>query len=212
MRRTKKEAGRYFQTVARFFLEQRGVPFFLSSQEVEIIAGWEKDGIPVQTVLQGIKDGFERRKREPGRKHRALSLAFCQPFVDKAFEAYKERRVGTQRKSAQKRDKRKELQRAIFLFLESCPEEIQEIKQVYFRLQRKSSRELDETMLEALEQKVEALLLQKASKEEKNRIRKDVLDEFGSSGRKEVDRIMDLKIAKYVREKYKIPYLSLYYY
>ncbi len=212
MRRNKEEAGRYFQTVARFFLEQRGVPFFLSSQEVEIIAGWEKNGIPLQTVLQGIKDGFERRKRGLGRKHRALSLAFCQPFVAKAFEAYKERRVGTQRKPALKRDKRKNLQRAISLFLESCPEEILEIKQVYSRLQRISSKGFDEPMLEALEQEVEALLLQKASMEEKKRIRKDVLDEFGGSERKEIDRIVDLKIAKNAREKYKIPYLSLYYY
>ena len=213
MRRNKKEAGRYFQTVARFFLEQRGVPFFLSFQEVEIISGWEKRGIPVQTVLQGIKDGFESRKRRPGRKDRAIiPLVFCQPFVEKAFAAYKERRVGIKRRSTQTRDKRKDLERAVSLFLESCPEDIREIKKVYSRLQRMFPKEIDEPVLEDFEQKVEILLLRQASEEEKERIRKEVLEEFRASDRKEIDRIMDLKIAKYVREKYRVPYLSLYYY
>ncbi len=212
MRKTKEKTGQYFQTVARFFLEQRGTPFFLSSQEVEIIAGWEKAGIPVQTVLQGIRDSFENRKRRPNRKDRVLSMAFCQPFVQMAFEAYQERKVGINRKPVQKKDKRKELRRTITSFLESCPEEFQEIKQIYTRVQRLFSQGIDETMLEAFEQKVEVLLVQKASDEERRRIREDVLDEFRSSGQKEIDRIMDLKLAKYIREKYKIPHLSLYYY
>lgn len=212
MRKTKEKTGQYFQTVARFFLEQRGTPFFLSSQEVEIIAGWEKAGIPVQTVLQGIRDSFEIRKRRPGRKARVLSMAFCMPFVQKAFEAYKERKVGIKRKPVQEKDKRKELRRTITLFLESCPEEFQEIKQIYARVQRLFSQDIDETMLEAFEQEVEALLVQKASDDEKRRIGENVLDEFRSLDRNEIDRIMDLKIAKYIREKYKIPHLSLYYY
>ncbi len=209
---TKKDTVHYFQTVARFFLEQRGAPFFLSSQEIEIIAGWERTGIPVQTVLQGIRDSFESRKKRSGRRGRVMSLAFCHPFVLKALEAYKERKVGDNRKPTTKRDKREELRRTISLFLESCPKEIQEVKQFYSRALNLSPQGIEEQMLETFEQEVETLLIQKASAEEKKRIREDVISEFGSSDKNELSRIMDLKLAKYMREKYKVPYLSLFYY
>lgn len=212
MKHGKENTGRYFQTVARFFLEQRGAPFFLSSQEVEIIAGWQKAGVPVKIVLQGIRDSFESRRRRPGRRSRALSLALCQSFVQKAFEAYKERKVGGKRKPSPARDKRKAMKRAISLFLESCPEGIPEIKQVYSRVQRRPLKDMDESMLEVLEQEVEALLIQQASEEEKKRIRQETLQAFAGSNRGEIDRISDLKLAKYMREKHKIPHLSLFYY
>jgi hypothetical protein len=212
MRHAKEKAGQYFQTVARFFLEQRGAPFFLSSQEVEIIAGWEKAGIPVQTILQGIEDSFQSRKKRPRRKGRSLSLAFCQPFVQKAFEAHQEKRVGENRRPAQKKDKRNDLKRAVSLFLETCPEEIQKVKQVYSRVQRQFRQGIDEKMLEAFDQEVEALLIREASAEETELIRREVFIEFRISDKNEIKRISDLKLAKYIREKYKIPYLSLFYY
>jgi hypothetical protein len=212
MKRPRKKRDKYFQTVARYFLERRGAPFYLSSQEFEVIEGWEKTGIPVQIVLQGIEDSFRSRGKRPSRKGRFPSLAYCQPFVLKALEAYKEKRVGENRKLLPKKDKKKELKRAVSSFMESCPEELQKIKQVYSRLQKRSYWDIDEQMLEALDQEVEALLIQEASAEETERIREEVSDEFRGSDGEEFDRILDLKLARYIRKKYKIPYLSLFYY
>jgi hypothetical protein len=212
MRQTKEKSGQYFRTVARFFFEQRGAPFFLSSRELEIIAGWDKTGIPVQIVLQGIKESFQNRKKRPGREGRFHSLVFCQPFVQKAFEAHKERKVGKNWRPSPKKDKRKEIKRAVSQFLEACPEEIQKVKQIYSHVQKQFCRGIDEQMLEIFDQEVEALLLQEASAEETKRIREEVFNEFRISDKKEINRISDLKLAKQLREKYKIPYLSLFYY
>jgi hypothetical protein len=212
MRQSREKSGWYFQTVARFFLEQRGSPFFLSSKEVEIVGEWEKAGIPLKTVLQGIKDSFDSLKKRPGRRGRAISLAFCRSFVRRSFEAHRERKVGNDRKPLQKRDKRRELRRSVSTFLESCPDGIPEVKQVFSTVQRLFSGGIDEQKLETFEQEVEALLFQMASKEEKRQVREEVLNEFRGYDRKEVERILDLKLAKYIREKYKIPHLSLFYY
>lgn len=60
-----KEAGsKYFQSIALHFFKHRGAPFFLSSKELDYIAGWEKMGIPLHVVLEGIERSFESYRRK----------------------------------------------------------------------------------------------------------------------------------------------------
>jgi len=212
MKREDKETSRYFQAVSRFFIEQRGAPFFLSSKEVEKIREWKNMGIPLQIVREGIKDCFMAHRRRSGRKGKILSLAFCHVFVLRGYEAYKERKVGDQRKPSQKEDKRKKLKKEVERFLASCPEKFPEIQRVYSRVLKLISKDSDEQILEDLEFEIEAFILGMASETEQKQIRDEVSTEFGDKNAQERDRIQDLKLIKHIRKKYAIPHISLYYY
>lgn len=212
MEKSKDKTSLYFQTIASFFFEQRGSPFFLSSKELDVIAGWEEMKIPVQVVLEGIRDCVACHRRRPGRRSKIHSLVFCRSFVLKAFEAYKERKVGNSRKPSQEMEKKIKLKKAVELFLESCPEEIMDVCEMFSRVRDMLSKEVDEQALERLEQQLERLLIKKTSDSEIERIRKEVIKEFEDRKGPEHIRILELKIIKYMRKKYKIPHISLYYY
>jgi hypothetical protein len=212
MKRDDVETSRYFQAISRFFLEQRGAPFFLSSKEVEKIREWKNRGIPLQIVQEGIKDCFSTHRRRSGRKSKILSLAFCNAFVLHGYEAFKERKVGGKRKSSLEKDKKAELKKAIERFLDTCPEKFPDILKVFSRVMKLISKEPDEETLEDLELELEALIIGLASQTERKQIRDEVIAEFGDKNAQERDRIQDLKLIKHIREKYEIPHISLYYY
>jgi len=212
MKREDEENSRYCQAVSRFFLEKRGTPFYLSSREVENIKDWKDMGIPLQIVLEGIKDCFVAHRRKTGRKGKIMSLAFCQSFVLRGFEAYKERKVGSRRKPFHTEDKQKELQKAVEQFLTSCPESFPDIRKIFSHVLELIARGFDEERLEELENDVEALVIGMASEAERNQIRKEVMSEFGNKNLNDLDRIQNLKLIKHIREKYGIPHISLYYY
>ncbi len=212
MKRDDEKDGLYCQAVSRFFLEHRGPPFYLSSGEMEEIKEWKNMGIPLQTVLEGIKDCFAVHRRKPGRKAKIMSLAFCRSFVLRGFEAYKERKVGSQEKSFLEKDKQKELQKAVEGFLASCPQKFTDLRRFFLRVLESISSGIDEEVLEELENDAEALLIGMASEEEKELIQKEVLSEFGNEDPRELDRIQKLKMIKHIRKKFGIPHISLYYY
>lgn len=212
MKRDDSETSRYFQAVSRFFCEQRGAPFFLSSKELDNIREWKNMGIPLQIVLEGIEDCFVTHRGKPGRKGKILSLAFCHPFVLRSYGIYKERKVGGQRTSFPKEDKKKRLKKAVEQFLESCPQGFTDIRKIFSRVLKLISQSIDEKLLEELENEVESLVVGMASEAEKEQIRKEVKAEFGDKNFQEQDRIRELKLIKLIRKKYMIPHVSLYYY
>jgi hypothetical protein len=212
MMRNEEETSRYFQAVTRFFLEHRGVPFFLSSKEIENIKEWKKMGIPLQVVREGIRDCFMAQRRRPGRKRKISSLVFCHPFVLRGYEAYKERKVGGKRKSFLRDDKRKELKKTVEKFLTACPESFSGLRQVFARVLNLISQGADEELFEDLENELEVLVAGLVSEAEQELIHKEVMIEFGSRNAQERDRIQQLKVIKHIREKYAIPHISLYYY
>lgn len=212
MKRESAEAGRYIRAVSRFFIEQRGAPFFLSSKEVENIKEWRRLGIPLQIVLEGIEDYFAYQRKKPGRKNKILSLAFCHAFVLRGFAAHKERKVGGQDKPFPKDDKRKKLKRAVERFLAHGPDTSPDLKAIFSRILQLTSKSFDEEVLEELETEVETLAVRLATEEEREKVRKEVMMEFGEKNSQEQERIRTLKLIRYIREKYGIPHVSLYYY
>jgi hypothetical protein len=212
MKREEEKTNRYFQAVSRFFCELRGAPFFLSSKEVENIREWHNLDIPLPVVREGIKDCFVTHRKKPGRKGKILSLAFCHPFVMRAYKAFKERKVGSKKKAFDKKKKQEELKREVKNFLASCPQSYTDLQEIFVRVLNCICDSADEDYLEELENEVEAFIIKMASEAEREQIRKEVMVEFGSKSPQEQDRIIDIKLIKYFREKYEIPHISLYYY
>lgn len=212
MKREEKDDSLYYQAVSRYFLEQRGSPFFISSGEIEKIMEWRNMGIPLHVVLEGIKEGFATYKRRTGRKGKITSLTFCYPFVLRSFAAHKERKVGGREKPIPKEDKRQELQKAVERFLVSCPENLKEIRRVFRHVRETISHDCAEERLEQLENEVESLLIESASDAEREKIQKEAITEFGDQRSQEWERIVNLMLIKHLREKYGIPHISLFYY
>jgi hypothetical protein len=71
---------------------------------------------------------------------------------------------------------------------------------------------LDEEELERIEEDIEELLFMKTPDEEKEKIKGEILAEFEFKEKEEFSRIFKIKAVKFLREKYKVPYISLYYY
>lgn len=90
-----REALSYQAVVAEYFLGLRGSGLLLSPLDAELVADWERRGLPVAVVCRGLRDGLDDavRARPPGapppRSIRALRLA-----VEDAWRAYQAARVG----------------------------------------------------------------------------------------------------------------------
>jgi hypothetical protein len=82
----------YGAVVAEYFLALRGVGLLLSPLDEELVAEWERRGIPVAVVCRGIRAGLEQLASAGARRPR--SLRAVRLAVDDAWRAYRSGRVG----------------------------------------------------------------------------------------------------------------------
>jgi len=210
---SEKEKEQYFRLISRRFLSLRGAPFFLSSKELDQIENWLQTGIPLRVVLEGIQFAYEDFRKKPVRRSRKLYLVFCNAMVLKSFKQYKDRKVGLTQKVDNEDDKKEKVKKEGEGFLEKMPDEVAYLKAVYLGAVKELSREkFNEDNLEQYEEKIEALLLMNASQEEKDKAEEYARRELKILDAGELGRVINLKIIKLMRDKYKIPYVSPYYY
>jgi len=62
----------------------------LSPRDRSIVERWSRAGIPVEVVLSGLKDAFEKPT-----KRRVNSISFASMAVERAADAWRSRRVGS---------------------------------------------------------------------------------------------------------------------
>lgn len=183
----------YYQQIAQAFLARRGAPYVLSSQDMVTISSWEEAEIPLRVVLEGIERAFEKSRLRLPRGRRMFSLSFCRREVMKANAEFKDRRVGRSRTESSRDDKRKRARRDVRAFLDSLPPEVEFLGTTYREAGAALARKnVDEEALERWDENVETLILQNAGAEQR-----------GTAG---------LRLVKEWRQRYRIPYLSLFYY
>ncbi len=209
----KEARSKYFQSIALHFFKHRGAPFFLSSKELDYIARWEEMEIPLHVVLEGIERSIEIYKRKPGRKAKIQSLAFCDLQVLKAFEQDRERKVGHKKRIVERHEKRDRAKAGVERFLEKIPHQISYLQEAYSLAQKVLSQShFDEEKLERIEGKIEELLWKNSLDEEKERVKRRIAKDYKFKEEEEFERIFKIKLVKVLRDKYKIPYISLFYY
>lgn len=202
----------YFQTIGRHFFRHRGSPFFLSSKDLDLITRWEKMGIPLRVVMEGITKSFGNRGSKQHEQSKILSLSYCQPQVVRSFKQYKERKVGSRKSRPDSDDKRKKARAEVKMFLKILPIPITFLKDVYSQAyELLSQSQVEEERLELLDEEVERLLVEKCLQEEpRGGEQKDArTDRKENTDQLNISRI---KGVKQLREKHKIPYISLFYY
>lgn len=77
----------YFTDVEEHFQKARGTGLFLLSPlDWALIENWRNAGIPLEAVLKGIDDAFEKWRSRKATRHAINSVAYCTQAVMRAAE------------------------------------------------------------------------------------------------------------------------------
>lgn len=87
----------YFTEIEERFQQRRGSILLLSTLDWALIETWRDAGIPLEAVLRGIDDAFDKyeSRQKRGRMRRINGLAWCAQAVMKATEELREASAGT---------------------------------------------------------------------------------------------------------------------
>jgi flagellar motility protein MotE (MotC chaperone) len=86
----------YFTEVEERYQKRRGTALLLSTLDWALIETWKDAGIPVEAVLRGIDETFDKYDRKPARAKtkKVNSLAYCSQEVLAAAQDMKEASTG----------------------------------------------------------------------------------------------------------------------
>jgi hypothetical protein len=91
----------YFSEIEQRFSRRRGSILLLSTLDWALIETWREAGIPLEAVLRGIDDAFDRydarSQRAKGHLRKVNGLAWCAQAVMQAAEEMAEAATGAQR-------------------------------------------------------------------------------------------------------------------
>jgi hypothetical protein len=85
----------YFTEIEEHYLRRRGGGLMLSTLDWMLIETWKDSGVPLEAVLRGIDEAFDRYDQRPSKTRKINSLAWCSQAVLAAAEDMKEAAVGT---------------------------------------------------------------------------------------------------------------------
>jgi hypothetical protein len=228
----------YFTEIEGRFHQRRGSLLMLSTLDWALIETWREAGIPLEAVLRGIDDAFDKRDakalRSPGRTRKVNGLAWCAQSVMEAVEQAMEASVGSASANSTsaaetgfeaERVSRYLQQNAAILDtvkLESPADAV--AAEIANRLRglatgiavepANSLEELDRT-LTVLEEKMFAALLTAASEEELVALREQAARELapyrGKMQAVQIKQVQQQFLQKRILEARKLPRLSLFY-
>jgi hypothetical protein len=92
----------YFTEIEERFQQRRGAILLLSTLDWALIETWRDAGIPLEAVLRGIDNAFEKyeSRQKRGRMRRINGLGWCAQAVMEASEDLREASAGTTTASA----------------------------------------------------------------------------------------------------------------
>lgn len=85
----------YFTEIEEHYLRRRGTHLLLSTLDWALIETWKSAGIPLEAVLRGVDDAFDKYDQRISRSKKVNSLAYCSQAVLAAAEDMKEAAIGT---------------------------------------------------------------------------------------------------------------------
>ncbi|MGH9643740.1 MAG: hypothetical protein ACRD3Q_15125 [Terriglobales bacterium] len=84
----------YFTEIEEHYHRRRGTTLLLSTLDWALIETWKNAGVPLEAVLRGIDEAFDKYDRMPTKTKKINSLAYCSQAVLTAAEDMKEAAVG----------------------------------------------------------------------------------------------------------------------
>src|ERR1700760_3112826 len=88
----------YFTEIEERFQQRRGSLLMLSTLDWALIETWRESGIPLEAVLRGIDNAFDKHdekvRRAAGRMRKVNGLAWCAQSVMESTEQAMEAAIG----------------------------------------------------------------------------------------------------------------------
>lgn len=77
----------YFTEIEEYFWKKRGTALLVSTLDWALIDTWKRAEIPIEVVLKGIDQAFDKYEKQRRKSQRINSLAYCHQAVLAAAEA-----------------------------------------------------------------------------------------------------------------------------
>jgi hypothetical protein len=228
----------YFTEIEERFQQRRGSLLMLSTLDWALIETWREAGIPLEAVLRGVDNAFDKHDakalRSTGRTRKVNGLAWCAQSVMEAVEQAMEASIGASTTTASDAvESGFEVERVV-QYLQHNARVIEAAKlsvptdamaaEVASRLRAlavevraepaRSLEDLDRT-LSVLEEKMFAALLTSASEEELVALREQAARELapyrGKMQAVQIKQVQQQFLQKRLLEARKLPRLSLFY-
>jgi hypothetical protein len=228
----------YFTEIEDRYLQRRGGGLLLSTLDWSLIETWKDAGIPLQAVLRGIDNAFDKYDQRPTKTKKINSLAYCSQEVLAAAEHMKEAAVGADTDTVKPKEQQGFEPGAVAEFLvrnagvlerANCPERsasslraflldtAKTLRHLADEVTAKKSARLEdvERRLTVLEEKLFAMLLTSAPDEEVVIVRAEADHDLAPYRRKmsgaQIEQLHKQYMNKRLLEKYRLPRLSLFY-
>lgn len=220
----------YFTEIEEHFQKRRGTLLLLNTLDWALIETWKDAGVPLEAVIRGIDEAFDKWDARPSKTRKVNSLAYCAQEVLAAAEEMKAAASGaalTAAASASKEGGFESVRIAAFLrknaeALEraSAPqarEMASDLRELAASLDGKTPSRLEdlERRLTMMEEKLVASMMAVAKDEELVAIRAEADRELAPYRRKmpaaQIDHLQRQFMQKRLLEKAGIPRLSLFY-
>jgi hypothetical protein len=229
----------YFSEIEDRFLRRRGGGLLLSTLDWALIETWKDAGIPLEAVLRGIDEAFDRYDQRPSKTKKVNSLAYCSQMVLAAAEDMKEAAVGAAsatpakpnaaqgfepevvapflRRNADALEAAKLPQGAGVSAKSVALDAARTLRQLAEEIEKKPAARLEdlERRLTVIEEKLFAVLLASTADEEIVTVRAEADRDLAPYRRKmsgsQIDQLQKQYVHKRLLEKYGLPRLSLFY-
>ncbi|MGB9835435.1 MAG: hypothetical protein ACPLRX_01700 [Candidatus Saccharicenans sp.] len=203
----------YYQKIARAFLKHQTSLFFLPPRDISLIAEWEKLGLPLEPILEGIEKTFAK-KIAGKRKKRIYSLSQCEKEIMRAYAQYQDRLAGSSSPEINRAGKidraRQEISHCLEAFGNSSESVLKELLNRARQLLQ--AEEVDEEQLEQIDEEIDNFLWESSPAEEKKFYLEEARKDYPGRTHSQLEEIQRLLLIKGKRQALKIPYVSLFYY
>lgn len=227
----------YFTEIEEHFQRRRGTILLLNTLDWALIETWKDAGIPLEAVVRGIDEAFDRYDARPSKTRKVNGLAYCSQEVLAAAEEMKEASAGAPvpaaNAAATKADTGFESEsvasflskNADILIGASVPGAVRQLavdtaanlRELADSLRKSPGTRLEdlERRVTVMEEKLMAALLASSSDDELVAIRAEADRELAPYRRKmpgaQIDQLQKQYINKRLLERHKLPRLSLFY-
>lgn len=223
----------YYTEIEEHFCRRRGTLLTVSTMDWALMTTWKEAGIPLEAVLRGIDEAFDKYERRPSKTQKINGLAWCAQAVLTAAEEMKEAAVGAHQPTAKKSGlgvEQEEIARylaanaqklrlpqaaaTVMLVAEECAVTLTDLAAT---LNQAGSPKLEdlERRLTVMEEKLLAALTMSTPENELFALRTEADREIAPYRSKmpgaQIEQLQKQLIHKRLFEKAKIPRLSLFY-
>jgi len=222
----------YFSDIEEHFQRRRGSILICSPLDWALMELWKEAGVPLEAVLRGIDQAFEKWERRAKKTRKVNSLAYCQQEVLAAAEEMQEAVLGSRRDPSATSIANAELavyferNARLMVAVQHSAEQVRAVVAEQAATLRALAAELSATEAPAdlevlerrmtvMEEKLFAALWTHASDEElleaRTQAERELAPYRGKMSAPQIDQLLRQYGNKQLLERHRLPRLSLFY-